>query len=135
MIHTTRMQFFNFYLTDLLDSGRYQASILADEAGIHPSEISKIKKGRTVGSRFAERIIGVLEPVDRPEALAAWLCDQVPADFRKLVTVLPQTNSRVKEKRPSASSLEGALEVLRAASRESKYVRAVIMNLAKAWEE
>lgn len=135
MIHSTLMQFFNFYLTDLLDSGRYQASILAEEAGIHPSEISKIKKGRVVGASFAERIIGALEPKDRPEALAAWVRDQVPTKFNKLVTILPQTNSRVKDKRPSASSLEGALEVLHGASGQSKHVRAVIMNLAKAWQE
>lgn len=121
------------YLKDLV-ANEYRANSLAKAAGMHAPDLSRIINGkRECGKASIEKIMRGLRPEHRGDALKAWIEDQLPADFARLVFVVVRNDdSLIREEKTSPNTLDGAIGILANAARSNENIYTVIKALAAA---
>lgn len=132
----TDSQYFPRFLRYLAEHRGYQYSTIAQEAGLHAPDVSKMASGdRVVGQKVFAKLIKGIKHDDRREAITAWMHDQMPEGADEYVHIVNANLSMVQEDHfPDPNTLEGALALLSKRAQRSPALRDVIMALAKCYQ-
>lgn len=138
LLVTTKLhsQQFPRLLRYLAEHRGYQYSTIAQEAGLHAPDVSKMASGdRVVGQKVFAKLINGIKHEDRHEAITAWLNDQMPEGADDYVHIVNANLSFVQENHlPDPNTLEGAVALLAKRAQRSPALAEAIMALAKCYQ-
>ena len=114
----------------LIQSGHYRLTDLAKKTNYHLSDLSKIVNSKRVCSaKVMEVIVGAMLAQHQPQAVVAWLVDQIPDNFRHMVHVVKAASAKSNEP-VDVNTLEGALAVLATHAEANPAVRKLVLTMA-----
>jgi len=129
-------QQFPRFLRYLAEHRGYQFSTIAQEAGLHAPDVSKMASGdRVVGQKVFAKLIHGIKHEDRREAITAWMQDQMPEGAEEYVHIVNANLAVVQEDHfPDPNTLEGAVALLSKRAQRSPALGEVLMALAKCYQ-
>jgi len=109
---------------------------IAGQAGIHAPDLSRIYNGkRACGKGTMIKLLQAFSKEQQSCLLQAWLQDQVPVECSDMVHIVRSFDPNAVEKSPNLGTLEGALEVMKAAASKNSTLMKVILNIAVMFAE
>ncbi len=121
----------NAYLKYLVDTKVFRLVDLAKSADVYLSDLSRITNSkRACGHGTLTKLLKVLPVEHRAQFLMLWLQDQVPAEHRDLLHIVPVGPSNLSEESIDIGTFEGTMEFLRMVAGKNESLRQLLMFLA-----